>query len=74
MSPVLRVTSAHASEISLHEYATEASTLGFPPGQYPQKIATSLGNGREFVMSEDMGDYVVYRQALGCVFLKVYND
>jgi hypothetical protein len=66
-------------EHEVHQFAAEASSLGFPVGQFPEKILTDMGNGQPLILDSKKvcdGDlmWVVYRQALGCISLKVFND
>jgi hypothetical protein len=66
-------------ESKVHEFTAEASELGFPVGQFPEKILTDMGNGQAFVRVSEIGRdgdllWVLYRQALGCISLKVFND
>jgi hypothetical protein len=61
-------------------YAAEASMLGLPPGRWPERIETTLGNRQPFVREriERTADNeiacAVYCQHLGCTSLKVLND
>lgn len=67
------------SEHAPHKYVSEASDLGFAPGNWPRSIDTDLGNGLAFWLEyshvED-GDlqWRLYRQVGGCIELKVFND
>lgn len=61
------------------DYFTDASTLGLPPGQWPGRIATELGNRQPFVFVRlvndgDSASAAIYRQLCGCVNLTVFND
>ena len=60
------------SEVSVGEFATEASTLGFPPGRFPEKLQTTLGNKQEFVLYIVTRFEAVYKQ--GRITLHVFND
>lgn len=62
------------SEVSIGEFATEASTLGLPPGRFPEKLQTTLGNQHEFVLYTVTRFEAVYKQDLGCITLHVFND
>jgi hypothetical protein len=67
------------TESSIHHFTCFASDVeqfrkGFPP-----RVETTLGNGQPFVgwkRNVKDGDlqYVVYKQALGCITLQVFND
>lgn len=66
-------------EFEVHKFSAEASTLGFPVGQWPTRIETDLGNGMPFIVthSEVRGCdllWVTYSQANGCITLRIYND
>lgn len=66
-------------EFEVHQFSAEASTLGFPVGHWPTTIETTLGNKLPFIASTRKirdGDllWVTYRQANGCISLRVYND
>lgn len=69
------VTSANASPISQFSYVCDASSLMLPPGRWPFELKTNLGNGCPFIgiARHRNGDYVRYRQANGCIELKVFN-
>lgn len=67
------------SEFENGKYTAFASDLGMRPGEWPHKIPTSLGNKLDFVAEHtevNDGDlqWVVYRQAAGCISLKIFND
>lgn len=63
-----------------HRFIAFASDLGMGPGQWPKTLATNLGNGQVFArcgaQCDADGDiqWVEYRQELGCITLKVFND
>jgi hypothetical protein len=66
-------------EYEVHKFSGEASTLGLRVGEWPVKIETDMGNGLPFVFYDkkiDDGDllWVTYRQDLGCISLRIYND
>lgn len=68
------------SETQPHEFHAEASSLGLPPGMWPPSLATRMGNSLPFVRSHLEADldgellWVEYRQAAGCITLRVFND
>lgn len=66
------ITQAEVSEVAVGEFATEASTLGFPPGRFPEKLETTLGNKQEFVLHTVTRFEAVYKQ--GRITLHVFND
>lgn len=69
----------NAIEHEIHRYIAEASSLGIAPGKWPKKIQTELGNRQAFILTgfeEEDGDVISasYKQALGCILLKILND
>lgn len=68
------------SEGELHKYTTEASTLGWKPGEWPKQIDTTLGNCQPFIRKKWLRDQdndlyaVVYWQAFSAAELHVLND
>lgn len=63
------------TETEPHHYVTEASTLGLPPGSYPERLETDLGNGLPLLRVRRSADRAwLYRQDLGCVDLVVFDD
>jgi len=69
------VTSFNATPAGLHSYVCDASSLCIPPGKWPFELKTNLGNGLPFIgiARHRNGDYARYRQANGCLELKVFN-
>ena len=74
-------TLAALSASTVHDYTAEASSLGLPPGNWPSAFifAEHLGNGQPFYRTGyhiEAGDLVAvdYKQHLGCLTLRVYND
>lgn len=76
-------TRVHYDQVTEHEnglFVTDASTLGFRPGEpWPKMIETDMGNGRSFVHVKDAtddGDLVssTYEQANGSIRLLIFND
>ena len=57
-----------------HLLATFASDLRWPPGQWPQKVYTDMGNGRGFELQSVTEHYAEYCQGNGCLTLRVFND
>lgn len=75
----LTITSANAQEHEVHRFSADASELGLPPGSWPKAIATTLGNGLNFVFAgadREGGELrsVTYRQVAGCIELEIFND
>jgi hypothetical protein len=73
------VTFKDVTEVEVHQFATEASTLGIKPGEWPDEMPTILGNRLDFAIHHAEcrdGDllWVEYRQEFGCITLKVFND
>jgi hypothetical protein len=71
---------SECTETGVHQFVTEASDIGLGVGTWPEKIETDMGNGLPFVRvsakRDNDGDiqWVTYRQANGCLDLKVFND
>lgn len=73
------ITSADVTEYNTHQFCTEASDLGLKPGEWPEKLTTTLGNTLDFTRVrplEHNGEFAgyYYTQIAGCISLKVYND
>ena len=74
------ITRDNAYESSPHDFVTEASSLGWKPGFWPQQLPTTLGNGRDLVRDSsptvEGGDLIGWRyyQMLGCIRLTILND
>ena len=66
----------NCSETETHQFWTEASSLGLAPGSFPMTMETTMGNGQPFQLlrTEEDGNVLIYRQALGCIILRVFND
>lgn len=68
------------TETEPHKFCTEASDLGLRPGEWPQTLhAPDLGNGLPLTLDhaeEKDGDllWIDYRQSLGIIRLRVFND
>jgi hypothetical protein len=64
------------TESKLHTFTTEASTLRWKPGYFPQqlKVEGQFGNGQPFTRTKITPDVIEYRQQLGCVTILVFND
>lgn len=71
---------SNCSEFRPHWFSTDASDLGLRPGQWPEFIRTELGNKHTLVRwtkkLDEEGEllWVTYRQSVGCVLLRIYND
>lgn len=59
---------------SEREYRIEASDLGLKPGEIPNQIETSLGNGQNFALLSYDEHRFVYRQIVNTLVLVVFND
>lgn len=63
------------SKISTHNFVSEASTLQIAVQDFPpHKLETTLGNQNPFVVIEKNPDFALYKQELGCLYLKVFNN
>jgi len=75
MSRVFTVDATQAHEQETHCWFAEASTLEFPPGLWPKRIETKLGNGQPFLLRRvDEDGTRHYNQVFGCISLTVWND
>lgn len=74
MAQAKPITSADVREYETHRFSAEASELGWPPGEVPREIPTSLGNKQPFFAHSITPEKFVYRQSCGCIELTVYND
>lgn len=71
-------------EFEPHSFSIDASDLYDTVPEirigWPQSIPTSLGNKRLFARlltvrdNEQDVSYVLYKQELGCITLRIYND
>lgn len=69
------VDGSNAQEQETHQWFAEASELRFPPGSFPTRIGTPLGNGQDFVLTRVDADRThYYGQIFGCIRLTVWND
>ena len=68
---------------TVHDYTAEASSLGLPPGTWPSAFLFEefLGNGQPFYRTtyhfEGRDNDLIavdYKQHLGCLTLRVFND
>lgn len=74
MSIVITTDNVEASSITLFSYTAEASELGLAPGEWPEQMETTLGNGQPFVRAFLTGRKGSYLQSGGCIRLYVFND
>lgn len=64
----------------LTSWITDASTLRWPVGRCPKRVATTLGNKQDFILeridrnADGEALKAVFRQANGCITLQVFND
>lgn len=77
--PTLTITEQNATGGGIHQFFADASDLGLKPGEWPQAIRTTLGNGLFFIRTgydRVGGDLhsVTYAQANGCIEITIYND
>ena len=70
----VKVSYEVCSEVETHLFITEASTLGLKVGEWPEQIATVMGNSLPFERRGWNGEAMVYRQQYGCLILHVLND
>lgn len=63
-----------AIEVNAHRFVVDASDLALPPGQFPSSLVTDLGNGQLLLLVQTDEAGALYRQAMGCIRLRVHND
>lgn len=68
------ISSACVQPICCNEFAADASELRWPPGFFPDIVATDLGNAQPLVKVHQSPQCVKYAQLSGLTFLVVYND
>lgn len=63
-------------EIEPHRFLSEASALGFAPGEWPKRLrlGRKFGNGNALLLEGSDGDSALYRQDAGCIELRILND
>jgi hypothetical protein len=73
-SLMMGITAKQVTETELHTFSVEASTLGWPPGHWPARVETDLGNGQALTLIrlDDTGAH--YDQPFGCIRVTVWND
>lgn len=52
----------------------EASQLSLPPGSFPNRIETDMGNGYAFEFTKFVNEIAIYKQAMGLLQLHILND
>ena len=69
------------TRIEPHKFATFASDLGLPPGEWPRTIKTDMGNKMPFLRGAAQRDesggiaLIIYRQCHpGLIDLTIFND
>jgi hypothetical protein len=68
------ITVDHVSEVSCMTFVSDASTLRFPPGNFPKQLDTNLGNGELLHLIELTSQFAQYRQKFNGIKLTVFND
>lgn len=68
------ITYAMVTETEPHAFVAEASSLGWAPGEWPNRVETNMGNGLPFLLWSATETYRLYRQSNGIIVLRVYND
>lgn len=75
----VKITTDNSDELEPHRFAAFASDVGLAPGQWPERLETTLGNKLPLLRRTKRVDvdgdvmYVRYEQANGCVELKIFN-
>ena len=77
----MKITADNVTPHGVHPrmVTAEASTLGLRPGEWPDRLPSWIGNGRDLIKFNDYVDegdliYVDYLQANGELTLRIYND
>ena len=75
----MMLTREDCHEFETYRFSACASDIGLKAGDWPTSIETDLGNGQPFLRQSKKVDagsllWVTYAQALGCIFLRIYND
>ena len=68
------ISSKCVQRMRCNEFAADASELRWPPGFFPDIVATDLGNAQPLVKVQQSPQCVKYAQLSGETFLVVYND
>lgn len=74
MPPKIELGKAGVFEFSPGIYNCEASSIGLPPGVWPERLETTIGDGEDFARCGFDPDFVLYRQPGTEIRLVVYND
>lgn len=62
-------------ESPIHRFAAFASDIGLNPGEVPDQVMVKgVGNGKAFLLIHVDANEFHYRQQLGVVTLKIFND
>lgn len=75
---MFEVKKEHCQEWQLHSFSADASELGLQPGNFPEEMQTSMGNGNVFIKTKEnkVGwniTYADYTQLWGNITLRVFN-
>ena len=68
------IARAQVTSNGLHRYVAEASDLGWPPGYFPKRLKTDLGNGQDLTLKSLTSEKAFYEQDMGCIGVTVFND
>lgn len=74
MPPKIELGKRGVFEFSSGIVNCEASEIGLPPGVWPERLPTTVGNGQAFVRGGADPDFVMYRQPGTEIRLVIYND
>jgi hypothetical protein len=76
----MKISTLNAHETEAHRFVAFAPEVGMAPGVFPETFETTLGNGRPFVKfrleCRPDGEVIaaVYKQDMGCIVLRIFND
>lgn len=79
-APTITYDTPSIGEYATHAFNAEASTIGLRPGEWPERLETTMGNRMPLLRTskrvDNDGDllWVTYWQANGCISLRIFND
>lgn len=77
---IVKIDQVVQSDEDPNRFIVDASDLQLPPGRVPTQIATTLGNGQDFKLTnirrDEEGDlmWLDYHQVDSLLSLRVFND
>lgn len=68
------ITQSNSTLVGKFRVITEASTIGLKPGQWPDRLSTTWGDGSDFHIAGFRDGVAVYQQIGGDYTLDLLND